>query len=243
MSAVCIACYVTLLFIAIHFIRLRTTLVRLFIGLMIFEVAYFFTIPFLCTSPGFGISVAAASGAANGGLMFQFIPLFPIWGPLLARWAKNRMEISPSGNDELFFASEQVNRPSDWILAFLNFVVMFALVSVLARMAWQQIKGTSFPPPSVSFGIPVLISLVNAHASVKGRRTRRRRKIEQRHVARLQKGLCPRCEYDLTGLPANRCPECGFQIAAEMKTDTKKGITNEEQQTGTTNGGTANGTG
>ena len=212
MSAICLACYLTLLVIGIQFVRLKSSLVPLFTGVMIFEVVYFFSIALFWMIPGIGMSVAAASGVANGGMMFQFLPLFPLWGALLARWAKKGMEARPSDGEVPFFASEQVNRPSDWAWAVINFVVIFALASVLINMGWQRVKGVSFPPAFIGFGIPVLLGALNAFASVKGRRRRRRKQIEQRHAARLQAGLCPRCEYSLKGLTENRCPECGQQV-------------------------------
>lgn len=216
MSAICLACYLTLLVIGVQFIRLNSSLLRLFIGVMVFEVVYFFILASFWMTPGIGMSVAAATGVANGGLMFQFITLFPLWGSLLARWAKIVIETSPSDNEVFFFASEQVCRPSDWVWAAVNFVVMFALTSVLVALAWDELEGTSFPPAFVGFGAPVMLSVTNAFASVKRRRKRRRKQIEARHASRLSAGLCPRCEYNLKGLTEPRCPECGMGFPASV---------------------------
>ncbi len=38
--------------------------------------------------------------------------------------------------------------------------------------------------------------------------TRRRARIEAR-PASFERGVCPNCSYDITGLSSNRCPECG----------------------------------
>jgi len=93
MSFVCVACYVALLVIGIEFVRLKLRFRRMFTGLLIFEVAYFISISILWSVPvrNFSMSVAAATGIANGGLMFQFITLFPLWAPLLIVWAHKRI--------------------------------------------------------------------------------------------------------------------------------------------------------
>ncbi|MCH7813117.1 MAG: hypothetical protein IID40_03760 [Planctomycetes bacterium] len=197
---------------------------RLFTGVMIFEVVYFFGIAFfgialLWMTPGIGRSVAAASGISSGGLMFQFLPLFPLWGPLLARWAKGSIEGNPPDREGLYFASEQINRPNDWGWAAVNFVVVFALTSVLINMVWYKVTGNSFPPAFVGLGVPILLSIANALASVKGRRGRRRKRIGQQHAARLRAGLCPRCEYNLKGLTEARCPECGVGSPSSVLVD------------------------
>ena len=41
--------------------------------------------------PDIGMSIGAATGVANGGLVIQGITLFPLWGPLLVTWAARRM--------------------------------------------------------------------------------------------------------------------------------------------------------
>lgn len=214
MSAICVTLYVTLLVIAVEFIRLRPRFVRLFVGIMVFEVAYFFGIGALWTLPGLGMSIAAATGVANGGLMFQFMVLFPLWGSLLARWAKRRIEEGPTSPWELQFPNEEIAKPSDWVYAAVNFVVMFFLISMVVGLAWQRLGPGAFALGYMGFGVPAVISVVNALLAVRLRRTKRRRRIEQRHAARLSAGLCPRCEYNLTGLQEPRCPECGATFDA-----------------------------
>ena len=212
MSAICVACYFTLLFVGLQFIRLKSSLVRLFIGVVIFEVVYTFGVGLFWTGSGLGLSIAAATGVANGGLMLQFLTLFPIWGPLLARWAKRCIEAPPEGSTEILFPDEQIARPSDWIWAAVNFVVIFILTSVLIRLAWHRLYPGTLSPAYLTMGIPLLLSTANALASVRLRRKRRRSQIQRRQAARLHAGLCPRCEYNLTGLPEPRCPECGTEF-------------------------------
>jgi len=91
MSAICIACYIALLTCGVQFVRLRTNLLKLFVGVIIFEIVYFFSIGPMWLIPKIGMSVAAASGVANGGLMFQAFILFPLWAPFLAVWAARRI--------------------------------------------------------------------------------------------------------------------------------------------------------
>jgi len=91
MSVICIACYIALLTCGVQFVRLRTNLLKLFVGVIIFEIVYFFSIGPMWLIPKIGMSVAAASGVANGGLMFQAFILFPLWAPFLAVWAARRI--------------------------------------------------------------------------------------------------------------------------------------------------------
>jgi len=92
MSAVCILCYALLLTCSIALLRSRLRWSRLLTGVLIFEVVYFFVVAVLLKAPTIGLSIAAAMGVANGGLMVQFIILFPLWAPFALRWASRRLE-------------------------------------------------------------------------------------------------------------------------------------------------------
>ena len=124
MSAICVACYLILAYLGVQFIRAKTAPLRLFVGLMIFEVAYFFSLAAFWSTSRLGSSIAAASGVANGGLMFQLVGLFPLWGWLLARWAKTQIELPPSDGTVIYWPEEQVIRSGDWVWTTVNFVVM-----------------------------------------------------------------------------------------------------------------------
>jgi len=93
MSCIYIACYICLLLCGIQFLRLRTNLFKLFVGIIIFEVLYFFSIVAvtLCTIPEISTSVVAAGGATFGGMSLQKLTLFPLWAPFLAGWAVKRV--------------------------------------------------------------------------------------------------------------------------------------------------------
>ena len=97
MSTICLACYALLAFFGIHFLHGRANHCRHFAILMIFEVAYFFSIGVTWLIPGLGMSIGAATGVSNGGLMAQFIILFPLWAPILACWAARRLRLSSPG--------------------------------------------------------------------------------------------------------------------------------------------------
>jgi len=214
MSAICVVCYGILIYVGIQFARLKTSALSLFVGLMVFEVAYFFAVGAFWTAPGLGSSIAAASGVANGGLVFQLLILFPLWGPLLARWAKNRIELRPSEAVAGYWPKEQVVRPGDWAWTAANFVLMFFLTSVLIGLAWRLVSPGTMPPGYMTLCIPALVGVAGCIARVRLRRRRRREEIDRRRAGRLRAGLCPRCEYNLTGNVSGRCPECGERISA-----------------------------
>jgi hypothetical protein len=102
MSAICIACYVALLLCGVQFVQLRTSLLKLFVGVIIFEIVYFFSIGPMWLIPKIGMSIGAATGVANGGLMFQAFILFPLWAPFIAGWAARRLkETEKASNSEI----------------------------------------------------------------------------------------------------------------------------------------------
>ncbi|MBN1489052.1 MAG: hypothetical protein JXA69_03975 [Phycisphaerae bacterium] len=210
MTAICMTCYVALLLVAVQFIRLRTTYFRMFVGIIIFEVVYFFAAALLAFVPGLGLSIAAANGVANGGLMFQFLILFPVWGPLLGRWATKTID-EPQPNDRSVYPEQEIARLSDWAWAAVNFVVLLAVAPFLIGVFWALYSPSTFPPFSFAW-LLVLLSAANALLSVRYRRRRRRKKIERQREERRTRGLCPRCEYNLTGNVSGVCSECGEVI-------------------------------
>lgn len=100
MSAVCIACYIALVIIGAQFLRGRSKFLHIFTGILIFEVIYFYAAAVMSFVPKLGMSIAAALGVSNGGLVFQGLILFPIWAPLAVNWAARRLDC-PSRKESL----------------------------------------------------------------------------------------------------------------------------------------------
>ncbi len=93
MSLICITCYLLLFFFGVKFIRLQAQVYPYFVGLLVFEVIYVFSI-WIVVSPfsdSVQFSVARATGITNGGLMVQFVTLFILWAPILIRAAKREV--------------------------------------------------------------------------------------------------------------------------------------------------------
>ncbi|MDB5346402.1 MAG: hypothetical protein JWP89_4779 [Schlesneria sp.] len=88
MSGICVACYLVLFVCGIDLVRFRLRSTGLVTLVMVFEVIYFFSICTWWRDPTVGLSVAAATGIANGGLVVQFLVLLPLWGPIILWWAK-----------------------------------------------------------------------------------------------------------------------------------------------------------
>ena len=91
MSVICIACYLLIIACGIALIQSRLNWSIILSGVLIFEVIYLLSIGLLWSRLDSSMSVAAATGVANGGLMFQVFILFPIWAPLILKWAKKKI--------------------------------------------------------------------------------------------------------------------------------------------------------
>jgi hypothetical protein len=83
MSAICVFFYVLLVFFSIQIIRTQKAYIWPLTILLVSEVIYFFALGTLWLHPKWGMSIGAATGVANGGLMIQFVILFPLWAPIL----------------------------------------------------------------------------------------------------------------------------------------------------------------
>jgi len=97
MSGICIICYVIILLSGIALIRKRDSWSIILTGVLIFEVIYFLANSLFWALLEFDsrMSVAAATGVANGGLTIQGVILFPLWAPFLLRWAKKKIIQEP----------------------------------------------------------------------------------------------------------------------------------------------------
>jgi len=90
MSAVCVLCYILLCWAGFKLVLGREFSLRIFTGLMIFEVLFFLCLGPLWLVPVIGSSIGASTGVAAGGLMVQFLILFPLWAPVLLWWIERR---------------------------------------------------------------------------------------------------------------------------------------------------------
>lgn len=70
----------------LQFVRLRTFVWPYFTGVLVLEVVAYLLIGLLWNHAQYGMSIAAATGAA-GGVVPQYFILLPIWGPIATRFA------------------------------------------------------------------------------------------------------------------------------------------------------------
>lgn len=89
--SICITFYILLAITGIQLIRLKTGWVFALLGVVLVEVVYFLLLGRSWLMPEYGPSIGAATGISSGGLVFQWVSLFPIWAPLAAFWARNRI--------------------------------------------------------------------------------------------------------------------------------------------------------
>ena len=89
MATICLFFYAVVLICGIQFIRLRSSLWWLFSAVLVAEVAFYFLVGWLWSHPTFGESIAGASGISSGGLVLQFVVLFPLWAPIVV-WLAHR---------------------------------------------------------------------------------------------------------------------------------------------------------
>jgi len=98
MSIICILFYICLIGFSVDFIRGHFRTIIPFTAVLIAEVVYFFSIGTLWLHPEFGMSIAAATGVANGGLMAQFIILLPLWAPIVLWVSKRKLQHQTTAN-------------------------------------------------------------------------------------------------------------------------------------------------
>jgi len=87
MATICLFFYAVVLICGVQFIRLRSSLWWLFSVVLVAEVAFHFLVGWLWSHPTLGESIAGASGISSGGLVLQFVVLFPLWAPIVVWFA------------------------------------------------------------------------------------------------------------------------------------------------------------
>ncbi len=93
MIGVCLFFYTALFVFGVQFSILLVKYKYLFITLLGIELVYFLSIGFLWRIENQEVakSIGAATGVANGGLVFQAVTGFVIWAPILLLWASKRL--------------------------------------------------------------------------------------------------------------------------------------------------------
>jgi len=87
MATICLFFYAVVLVCGVQFIRLRSSLWWLFSAVLVAEVVFYFLVGWLWSHPTLGDSIAGASGISSGGLVYQFLLLFPLWAPIVVWFA------------------------------------------------------------------------------------------------------------------------------------------------------------
>ncbi len=90
MTAVCITVFSLLAINGIQLIRQKPKWAIILLLISFIEIAYYLILSYLWQHSEYGLSVAAATGIANGGLSPQIFSLFILWGPAIAYWARTK---------------------------------------------------------------------------------------------------------------------------------------------------------
>ncbi|GMW02751.1 MAG: hypothetical protein AMXMBFR84_38870 [Candidatus Hydrogenedentota bacterium] len=93
-------CYLILLVCGVQFVRLKTRMIRVFIGVLVTEVVAFIGIAMLWGVPSVGMAAAGATGISMGGLATQWATLYPMWAPIAVLWARDVLNTLPSDRNE-----------------------------------------------------------------------------------------------------------------------------------------------
>jgi hypothetical protein len=88
MSSICVAFYVLLLICGIQFLRQSASLLWLFVGVVLAEIAFHLVVRSLWHHSTLSLSIAGATGISSGGLVPQAFLLFPLWAPIAVWFAR-----------------------------------------------------------------------------------------------------------------------------------------------------------
>ncbi len=91
MSGICLGFYLILIASGVQLIRKKTGWAFVLLAVVLVELSYFVIVGYFWVHSPCRFSIAAASGVSSGGLMYQAAVVFPIWGPLSALWARERL--------------------------------------------------------------------------------------------------------------------------------------------------------
>jgi uncharacterized paraquat-inducible protein A len=133
--------------------------------------------------------------------------------PALLQWLRS-VHVMSQGRQETTVRLGQA--VGDFALGLTAFFV----VAALAYVALSGIARKVFGPDAGSSGVYVLLALMAGWHSTRStlalRNKQRRESSNAQRDALLRSGLCPTCDYDLTGNISGTCPECGTPVEAEQ---------------------------
>ncbi len=83
LSGICIALYLLLLASGVQLLRDRLGWWRVLAAVCVLAIILWYSAGSMWRHPDWGLSIGAATGISMGGLMAQYIILFPVWAPFV----------------------------------------------------------------------------------------------------------------------------------------------------------------
>lgn len=117
-----------------------------------------------------------------------------------------------SDSDDPHVYHERYARRRDWIWEGFGSLTVFVLSLMLLGVGWRWLC-PGLESPWYLLLIAAMLAVLDTITSVRRHRRRRWRELHQLRKERLARGVCPRCEYALTGNLSGICPECGLSLA------------------------------
>jgi hypothetical protein len=98
MVSICFAFYSVLCFFGVRFFCVDTKYRYWFLVFIVVEVSYVLVLvsAVALVKLPIAMSISAAFGVANGGLVIQAVSLFLVWGPAIVFWAHSNQSLQPT---------------------------------------------------------------------------------------------------------------------------------------------------
>ena len=91
MSSICLGFFLALVVTGVQLIRRKIGWAFGLLAVVVLECMYVLAVGSMWRHPTLGHNIAAASGISSGGLSFQLLALFPLWGPAIALWSRAKL--------------------------------------------------------------------------------------------------------------------------------------------------------